>query len=184
MRNRVSKALLRHTAVLLFPLCALPSRAVDAQTLASGKAPPAMSGQAAPQIELRSLDGKKVKLSSLRGRPVVLSFWGTWCPPCRDEFPELVALHRKYGGDGLVVLAVNQRDQETSTSAVQDFVKEFGAEFTVLLDERGKSRRGYRLTALPTTIFIDAAGTIRAVSSGPTSRAALLKGLATVLPAR
>jgi thiol-disulfide isomerase/thioredoxin len=184
MRKLGSSALLNRAASLMLALCSVPLSVGGAQTIASGKAPPDMSGKAAPQIDLRSLDGKKVKLSSLRGHPVVLTFWGTWCPPCRDEFPELVALHRKYGGDGLVVLAVNQRDQETSMSAVQDFVKEFAAEFTVVLDERGKSRRRYKLTALPTTIFIDAGGTIRAVNSGAISRAALLKGLATVMPVR
>ncbi len=142
------------------------------------------AGTPAPEIDLPRLQGGKVKLSGLRGHPVVVTFWGTWCPPCREEFPELVAAHRKYREANLEVLAVNQGDQELSTKDVQAFVKEYSVEFTVALDARGKSRRSYRLIALPTTVFIDAAGIIQQVHSGPISRVELARGLATILPAK
>ena len=156
-------------------LLLLPATAV-AQTLAVGSR--------APEIDLSKLQGGKVKLSSLRGHPVVVTFWGTWCPPCRDEFPELDALYRKHHGDGLEVLAVNQRDQELSTKDVQAFVDEFAVTFPVLLDPRGRSRRNFRLIALPTTVFIDSSGIIRDVHSGPISREQLARGVATIVPAR
>lgn len=140
------------------------------------------TGTSAPEIDLPRLQGGKIKLSTLRGHPVVVTFWGTWCPPCREEFPELVAAHRKYRENGLEVLAVNQGDQELSTKHVQAFVKEYSVEFTVVIDPRGKSRRSYRLIALPTTVFIDAAGIIQQVHSGPISRVELARGLATILP--
>lgn len=139
-------------------------------------------GKAAPEIDLPTLEGGRVKLSALRGHPVVLTFWGTWCPPCRVEFPALVAAHRKYREAGLEVLAVNQRDQELRTSDVQAFVKEFSVDFTVALDERGRSRRDFRLIGLPTTIFIDSAGIIAQVHMGPINRNDLAQGLATILP--
>src|SRR6185436_6745256 len=82
-------------------------------------------GTAAPEVESRTLSGKPFKLSGLKGRPVVMTFWGTWCPPCRDEFPELADAYNKHHADGLEVVAVNQRDQELSTTAVQKFVDEF-----------------------------------------------------------
>lgn len=161
--------------VALSLLLLLPAPAM-AQSLATGSR--------APEIELSKLQGGKVKLSSLRGHPVVVTFWGTWCPPCRDEFPELDALYRKHRDAGLEVLAVNQRDQELSTKDVQAFVDEFAVTFPVLLDPRGRSRRNFRLIALPTTVFIDSGGIIREVHSGPITREQLARGVATIVPAR
>ena len=142
------------------------------------------AGVPAPQIDLETLDGGRVKLSALRGRPVVITFWGTWCPPCRDEFPALVALHQKHRGDGLEVLAVNQRDQELNTKDVEVFAREYGVDFTVALDPKGRSRKTFRLIALPTTVFVDSAGTIRKVNSGPISSRQLAEGIATILPGK
>ena len=161
--------------VALALLLLLPTSAM-AQGLAAGSR--------APEIELSKLQGGKVKLSRLRGHPVVVTFWGTWCPPCREEFPELDALYRKHHEAGLEVLAVNQRDQELSTKDVQAFVDEFAVTFPVLLDPRGRSRRNYRLVAIPTTVFIDSRGSIREVHSGPISREQLARGVASIVPAR
>ena len=137
-------------------------------------------GTAAPEIDLRTLAGARFQLSALKGHPVVMTFWGTWCPPCREEFPELADLFRKHHPGGLEVVAVNQRDQEWNTVAVQKFVDEFAVPFTVVLDLRGRSRRTYRLIGLPTTVFIDTAGVITHSHSGPVSREEFAKGLATI----
>lgn len=147
---------------------------VGAQEIAPGKP--------APEIDLPTLQGGQVKLSALRGHPVVVTFWGTWCPPCKVEFPELVAAHRKYREAGLEIIGVNQRDQEIRTTDVEAFVKEHKVEFIVAMDQRGKSRRSYRLIGLPTTVFIDAGGIIRQVTSGPIAPSELARGLATILP--
>lgn len=141
-------------------------------------------GKPAPEIDLPRLEGGQIKLSSLRGHPVVVTFWGTWCPPCKDEFPELVAAHRKYREAGLEVIAVNQRDQEIRTTDVEAFVKEYKVEFIVAMDQRGKSRRSYRLIGLPTTVFIDAGGIIRQVNSGPIAPSQLARGLTLILPSK
>ena len=141
-------------------------------------------GTAAPEIDLPTLDGSRVRLSALKGHPVVVTFWGTWCPPCRDEFPELVAMQKQHRDAGLVVLAVNQRDQELTTKAVQDFVHEYGVDFPVALGNRGHTRRSFRLVGLPTLVFIDTAGVIKEVHPGPASRAEMDTGLAAILPAK
>ena len=137
-------------------------------------------GTVAPEVDLQTLGGKRFQLSALKGRPVVITFWGTWCPPCREEFPELAEVYRKHHADGLEVVAVNQRDQELSDAAVQKFVDEFSAPFTIVLDKRGRSRRAFRLIGLPTTVFIDTAGKIATVVSGPVSREQLAMGLSTI----
>ena len=85
-----------------------------------------------------------------------------------DRDGTLIDFHRDAG---LVVLAVNQRDQELTTKAVQDFVREYGVDFPVALDNRGHTRRTFRLVGLPTLVFIDTAGVIQGVHPGPATRA-------------
>lgn len=139
-------------------------------------------GAPAPEIDLPSLSGGRVQLSKLRGHPVVLSYWNTWCPPCRTEFPELVRASQTHGPAGLVVLGVDGRDQEYSTKDVNKFVKEFSVPFEIALDERGRSRQTFLIIGLPTTIFIDSGGVVRGVHVGPISREGLDSGIATILP--
>jgi peroxiredoxin len=141
-------------------------------------------GARAPEIDLPTLAGGRVKLSKLRGRPVVVTFWGTYCPPCRVEFPELVRAQQTHGAAGLYVLGVNGRDQEYSTKDVQAFVDQFAAPFTIALDTRGRSRTAYRIIGLPTTVFVDTAGVVRRIHFGPIDGEALDRGIATILPAR
>ena len=152
------------------------SRALGAQTL--------QIGARAPEIDLPSLTGSRVQLSALRGHPVIVSFWGTWCPPCKEEFPELVRVFRANSASGLQVLAVNGRDQESSTKAVQKFVDHYSATFLVVLDERGVLRQSLKLVGLPTTLFVDSAGVVRLVNVGPISPTELDRGVALILPRR
>lgn len=175
---------MRARVASLAAVLVLAGPSLAAQTIARGTGQTIQTGIPAPPIDLPTLDGGRVRLSALRGHPVVLTFWGTWCPPCREEFPALVAARRKHRDAGLEILAVNQRDQELSTKDVEAFVKEFGVNFTVALDPRGRSRRSFQLIALPTTVFIDSTGVIRAVHSGPISARQLTDGIATILPAR
>jgi peroxiredoxin len=173
-RTSSSVVLTRLRATVMALVLATP--ALDAQ--------PIRAGVAAPEIDLPVLTGGRVKLSKLRGQPVVVSFWATWCPPCRTEFPELVRLHETHREAGLRVLGVNARDQERNTKNIKAFLDEFGATFPVALDQRGKARRTYRIVGHPTTVFIDSAGTIKQIHMGPISREELDRGVAAILPAR
>jgi peroxiredoxin len=147
-------------------------------------AQPVKRGARAPDIDLPTLTGGRVKLSTLRGHPVVLSFWNSWCPPCRAEFPEFVRLHRQYDSLGLRVLGVNGLDQELGTKPVQRFVDELSVSFPIALDRRGQSRRAFFIVFLPTTVFIDTAGIIQHIHIGEMKREDLERGVATVLPSR
>ena len=145
-------------------------------------AQPVRPGVAAPEIDLPMLTGGRVQLSKLRGHPVVVSFWTTWCPSCRTEFPELVRLQETHAGTGLRILGVNGRDQERSTKNVKEFLDAAGASFPVGLDQRGKARQKYRLFGLPTMVFVDSAGIIQRIHSGPISHDALERAVAEILP--
>ena len=147
-------------------------------------AQPVREGAPAPEIDLPVLTGGRLQLSKLRGHPVVLSFWGTWCPPCRDEFPELVRMHESFGPSGLRVIGVNARDRERSTRTVKEFIDEFRVAFPVALDQRGIALRSYRLVGLPSTVFVDSAGIVRRVHMGPISREDLERGVAAILTPR
>lgn len=140
------------------------------------------AGRRAPDINLPTLDGGRFELSKLRGNPVIVSFWGTWCPPCRKEFPELVRVQTEHGKAGLRVVAVNGRDQERSIKDVEQFVRAFPVSFPVALDKRGIARRAYRIEGQPATVFIDASGVVRKVHIGLIDPAELDKGVALILP--
>lgn len=139
-------------------------------------------GKRAPEIDLTTLSGGRIELSKLRGNPVIVSFWGTWCPPCRKEFPELVRVQAKYAARGLYVVAVNGRDQERSTKEVQQFVDAFAVSFPIALDRRGSVRRAYRIRGQPATIFIDGSGVIRKVHTGWIDPEELDSGIELILP--
>ncbi len=147
-------------------------------------APPLRSqviGDTAPAFTLKTLAAGPDSLSAYRGHPVLINFWATWCPPCREEMPRLVVAYHAHQSAGLIILAINLTDQETSRKDVQHFVAEFQMPFPVLLDEKGKVRRRYKLRGLPTSVFIGADGVVRAVTPGPTSEASLQQHLAEIL---
>ncbi len=137
-------------------------------------------GAVAPDLRLRVLGGGDFQLAALRGRPVVLTFWGTWCPPCRVEFPELVAAYHQHHAAGLEIVGVNQLDQEGDEKDVKRFTDAFAVPFVIALDTRGRSRRDYHLVGLPTTVFINREGVVTRAVAGPLGRNQLAEGLASI----
>jgi peroxiredoxin len=118
--------------------------------------PPSLVGQEAPDFELKDGNGKTWSLKSLRGRPVLLNFWATWCPPCVEEMPAMEALAQRVG-DRAVVLAV-------SVDESWDEVKKFfarGTPLSVLLDESKEVPKKYGTEKYPETFLIDSAGKVR-----------------------
>jgi thiol-disulfide isomerase/thioredoxin len=142
---------------------------------------PLLLGEVAPDFTLKQLAGGEASLSQFRGRPVLVNFWASWCKPCKAEMPEIISAYQTHRDAGLEVLAVNLTDQERMKD-VRKFTAEVDLPFTVLLDQKGKVRERYGLTAVPTSIFIDAAGVMRMIHSGPISKAALDRGLREILP--
>ncbi len=109
----------------------------------------------APDFTLADLNGRRIRLGSLKGKVVFLNFWATWCPPCILEMPTMEKLHREFGSKGLVILAVNFRE---SPKQVKAFLKEHQLTFTTLLDPKGKVFELYQAWSLPTTTFVNKKG--------------------------
>ncbi|WML44481.1 TlpA disulfide reductase family protein [Neobacillus sp. PS3-40] len=113
-------------------------------------------GAKAPDFELKTLSGEKVKLSSLKGKKVMLNFWATWCPPCKAEMPEMEQFY-KQGNKDVVILAVNIDPQLD----VKGFADKNGITFPILLDEDDSVNGMYQILSIPTTYFIDRNGIIQ-----------------------
>ncbi|HXB72404.1 MAG TPA: SUMF1/EgtB/PvdO family nonheme iron enzyme [Candidatus Acidoferrales bacterium] len=118
--------------------------------------PPMLVGRPAPDFTLKSLDGGQVRLSSLRGKVVVLDFWATWCAPCRAELPTLEKLRTEFGAD-VQFLGIN--DEEAGTT--RGFRKSQGYEMTVLMDNKREVNHQYGVQGIPTLLVIDSNGMVR-----------------------
>ncbi|HUM05690.1 MAG TPA: TlpA disulfide reductase family protein [Terriglobales bacterium] len=135
---------------------------------ATGSVSSKLRGQTAPDFELKSLDGKNVKLSDFRGKAVLLNFWATWCGPCKIEMPWFVELQKEYGPEGFEVVGVAM-DDPADEEEIAKFAKDLGVNYTVLVgtDAVGDS---YNVNVFPTTFFIDRDGKLVAREFGLQSR--------------
>jgi cytochrome c biogenesis protein CcmG, thiol:disulfide interchange protein DsbE len=127
------------------------------------------AGYLAPDFTLTTTLGQELTLSDLRGQPVVLNFWATWCPPCRAEMPEFQQASAKYNGQA-VILGI---DQGEPLSVVADFGNALGITYPLLLDLDNRVSRLYNVNALPKTLFLDANGVVRELYTGMVNRAVL-----------
>lgn len=114
-------------------------------------------GSLAPDFELVSLSGAGVRLMELRGKPVLLNFWATWCAPCVLEMPNIQKFYERYPGQ-FEVLAINA---DEPAFEVQQFVAEIGVTFPVLLDPAGDIQELYRIRGYPMSFFLDSDGRIQ-----------------------
>lgn len=121
------------------------------------------SGFLAPALKLSALDGQTYDLGTLRGKVVLVNFWATWCAPCREEMPAMDKVYRSQQDDGIVILAVNQRED---ASAVQAYATPLNLSLPLLLNLNGSASDLYQVRALPTTYFIDRQGVIRDIAYG------------------
>ncbi len=115
-------------------------------------------GNPAPDFTLTNIAGEPVSLSQYRGQVVILNFWATWCPPCREEMPSMETLYRKYKDQGLVILAVSV--DENGESAVKKFLQQTPYTFPILLDSENVSQHIYGVFRFPESFIIDRNGVI------------------------
>lgn len=125
-------------------------------------------GNLAPDFSISMQDGKTLKLSELRGKPVFLNFWATWCPPCKLEMPDIEKTYKD--NFPVQIIGINLKE---SPMVVGSFLKEKGYTFPVGFDLKGEIANLYRVTGIPTSYAIDAKGIIRYVQTGPLTYAQL-----------
>jgi peroxiredoxin len=122
-----------------------------------GSKPPQIGGPA-PSFEAETLEGKAVSLDDYRGKVVLLTFWATWCEPCKKEMPEIQAAYEKHKEEGLAVVAVNFGERKEPAQA---FFEKTSLTFPSLLDRRANIAERFGVISLPVTFFIDQDGIIR-----------------------
>jgi thiol-disulfide isomerase/thioredoxin len=122
----------------------------------------AVVGQPAPRVELPGLRGGRVRLADPRGRPVVLNFWASWCPPCLAEMPEFERVHRRLG-DQVAFLGVNQRDE---LQAAEELARSSGVTYPLAVDPAGRAFDAFGGLGMPTTVLIRADGTVADIVAG------------------
>lgn len=162
MKSSARLGLLFGLLALVCLLCVMI--VAGANLLPTLKAQIRMSGlkdKPAPDFSLPDLDGKQVSLGDFRGRTVLVNFWATWCPACRQEMPGLIATYKKNKGS-FVVLAISEEDEAT----VRSYARNNGIGFPLLLDGDGAAANRYGINVLPTSILVNKEGTVVQVFYG------------------
>lgn len=125
-------------------------------------------GEKAPDFQLTTLDGEVVTLSDYQGQKVILNFWATWCPPCRAEMPHMQNYFEDQAEEAnVVILAVNLTTEDKGLKTIEDFVEEFGLEFSIPMDDKGDVGSTYQAVSIPTSYTIDTKGRIQNKVVGP-----------------
>jgi peroxiredoxin len=154
------------------PISAVP----EPENLASLEIAPSQ-GSIAPDFSLLTLDGEQITLSELRGHPVMINLWATWCAPCRIEMPHIQDRFERYADEGFVVLAV---DFDEPAEIVAEFRDELGLTFDLLLDPGAEVQELYRNRSYPSTFFVDANGVIQVQHIGVMTEGQLDENLAAI----
>jgi thiol-disulfide isomerase/thioredoxin len=136
-------------------------------------------GEAAPALVVPQVGGGSIDLANLRGKPVWVNFMGTYCPPCVDEFPLMNGFAVRYADEGLVVIAVDVKEEEGTVAA---FAEGLGATFPLGLDGDGSAAQRWDAIALPVHFWIDKDGVIRDGALGGIGPDIMARGLETIMP--
>ena len=136
-------------------------------------------GEPAPALVIPQVGGGTIDLASLKGKPVWVNFMATWCPPCVDEFPLMNGFYARYEADGLVVLAIDVKEEEGIVAA---FAERLGTTFPLGLDRDGAAALRWDAIALPVHFWIDKDGIIRDGALGGIGPDIMARGLGAILP--
>jgi peroxiredoxin len=152
-------AIIGVVALMIYAGARLSRKSAQAAADAPAEESVLKAGGMAPDFELKTLDGKVVKLSSYRGKAVLLNFWATWCGPCKVETPWIVDLSKRYQAQGLEVLGVSM-DDASSSDDIAKFVKEMAIPYTIVQGTEAVGDAYGGVGVLPVTYYIDRNGKI------------------------
>lgn len=155
---------------------ASPGGIISSEQDSKGQAPKNIR-QKAPDFTVNDKDGQPVKLSAFLGKPVVLNFWASWCPPCRSEMPEFEQVYREVGAEVNFMLVDLVDGQRETVEKGKGFISERRFTFPVYFDTAREAAYQYQINVIPTTIFIDREGYIVARVQGALDAAGLKKGI-------
>ena len=143
--------------LLAVGLMVVTARRVQSSSKSAGVG--ALRGAPAPDFTLKTIDGKTLKLSDLRGKAVLLNFWATWCAPCKIETPWIVDLQNQYAAQGLQVVGVSM-DDESETDGIKKFAQEMHMNYPILRGNEDVGNAYGGLEFLPTTYFVGRDGNV------------------------
>lgn len=138
-----------------------------------------MPGFKAPDFTLVDNNGHSVKLSDLRGKKLFINFWASWCPPCKAETPDLVAVSQKYKGQ-VEFYGVNMTTSDSVESA-KAFIQQYGIKFPILFDQNGDVAQKYQVISIPSSFTVDQNGIIVDRRVGQMTGAAMEDSIARLL---
>ena len=144
-------------AVLVLAFFAVLAFGLANRSSATGRSGMTRIGKPAPQFAMQLLDGGEFRLSDHEGRPLVINFWASWCPPCRQESPAFERQWRRYRDTGIQFVGVDIQDDISDAEA---YVREFGLTFPNGLDPDGKITIDYGVIGLPVTFFVSSSGVV------------------------
>jgi cytochrome c biogenesis protein CcmG/thiol:disulfide interchange protein DsbE len=166
-KRRAIATLIFFTALNIVLVAVLWSRLTTAQHIISGAATIPLVGHPAPDFTLAPWDstsGQSIRLSSLKGKPVILNFWASWCDPCNAETPLLQATWQRHQADGIVFIGIDYQDQQ---QAAQQFLQKYHVTYPTGPDTSGSISVDFGVSNVPTTVFIDRSGVVALVYLGP-----------------
>jgi cytochrome c biogenesis protein CcmG/thiol:disulfide interchange protein DsbE len=134
-------------------------------------------GQPAPQWSEPTANGSTFSLASLRGKPVYLNFFATWCEPCNEEAPYINALQKQFAARGLQVVGI---DELENAKAAQRFVRKYDLVYPTVVDE-GTLQGQYSVNGLPVHVFIDRGGIVRKIVAGQMSKSDIAGAIRSIL---
>ena len=178
-------ATLKNLLLLVVAVLALAGGYWTAQSLrpAGKETSPTYGGGTLIDFSLPDLDGKKHSLSEWHGKVIVLNFWATWCPPCREEIPLFIALQKRYGSGGIQLVGVATADNKESAVAYRQSA---GMNYPILIGDDDAmeimARYGNRQGSIPYTVIIDRQGMIMARKLGAFDQTELMRVIGPLLP--
>jgi thiol-disulfide isomerase/thioredoxin len=136
------------------------------------------SKKKAPDFTVIDANGNNVKFSDLLGKPIIINFWASWCPPCKAEMPDYEEAYQNYSNKGIVFMMINMTDgQRETVDIAKKFLKENNYKFDVYFDVNSDAANIYGISSIPDSIFIDKTGNIINAYVGAVDKATIQKNI-------